>query len=390
VDVVDIVLLVVVIVAGVQGLRLGALIQIFTYVGFWLGITLGVLAVVVLAPGIHNLAVRTFVTLLVVFGLAFLAAATGRVLGGWSNAALRRHHLGRVDSVLGVAVAVVAVLVSAWLVASFLSESRYNWLSSSIQRSDILRAVDEVLPPAPSVFAHVQSFLGTAGFPPVFVELAPPVSSPVPVMAQSEARLLGELAANSTVKVVGQACGYLQEGSGFAVGHDEVVTNAHVVAGESHTDVSVDGVLYPATPVFFDPSFDLAVLRTRAPLGAPLRLAPSEVSRGTRAAVLGYPENGPLTIGPAGVASVITAEGRDIYNSGLVVRDVYEIDADIRPGNSGGPAIAPNGEVIGVVFSRSTVDAGVGYALTSPGVLDRVQRAAGLSAPVGTGGCTQG
>jgi len=91
---------------------------------------------------------------------------------------------------------------------------------------------------------------------------------------------------------------------------------------------------------------------------------------------------------PAGVASTISAEGRDIYNSGLVFRDVYELDAGIRPGNSGGPVIGTDGRVIGVVFSRSTVSPSVGYALTSPGVLQRVRSAAGHRAPVGTGACT--
>ena len=64
------------------------------------------------------------------------------------------------------------------------------------------------------------------------------------------------------------------------------------------------------------------------------------------------------------------AQGRDIYGQGLTVRDVYEIEASVRPGNSGGPLVLPNGVVIGIVFSRSTTNDTIGYALTSPGVLD--------------------
>jgi len=382
------VLLVAVVTAGVHGLRLGALIQLLTYGGFWVGLTLGALLALVLVPSIHNAAIRTFLTLVLVLGLAVFFGTAGRVLGGWSTAALRRHHLGPLDSVLGVLVAVLAVLFSAWLLANVLSQTRYTWLSSAIERSDVLRAVDNVLPPVPDVFAHVQGFLGTGAFPPVFVQLAPPAAQPVPTMPAAQARLFEGLAGSSTVKVVGQACGFVQEGTGFTVGPGEVVTNAHVVAGEGHPQVLVSGVVYPATPVLYDPAFDLAVLRTTAPLGPPLHLAPGEVPRGTEAAVLGYPEDGPLTVVPAGVASTISAEGRDIYNSGLVFRDVYELDAGIRPGNSGGPVIGTDGRVIGVVFSRSTVSPSVGYALTSPGVLQRVRSAAGHRAPVGTGACT--
>jgi S1-C subfamily serine protease len=114
------------------------------------------------------------------------------------------------------------------------------------------------------------------------------------------------------------------------------------------------------------------------------------VDRGTTAAVVGYPENQSLTITPAGVSSLVTAEGRDIYNSGLVVRQVYEVDAHVLPGNSGGPLVGPGGQVLGVVFSRSTVDANVGYALTSPEVASRVRVAAGAQRAVSTGACTEG
>jgi S1-C subfamily serine protease len=137
--------------------------------------------------------------------------------------------------------------------------------------------------------------------------------------------------------------------------------------------------------VLFDPSFDLAILRTRAPLGPVLPISPNLVGRGTQAAILGYPEDGPLTVGPAGVTAEITAVGRDIYNQGLVTRGVYAVDADVRPGIRVAPSWSAGGQVIGVVFSRSTVYGTVGYALTSPGVLARVQAADGRFAAVGTG-----
>jgi S1-C subfamily serine protease len=149
-------------------------------------------------------------------------------------------------------------------------------------------------------------------------------------------------------------------------------------------------VPYRATVVLFDPDFDLAILRTAAPLGPVLDIDPDQVPRGTQAAILGYPEDGPLTIGGAGVSGEITALGRDIYNQGVVIRGVYALDADVRPGNSGGPLVTAGGMVVGVVFSRSTVYANVGYALTSPGVLSRVQLAEGRTAPVSTEKCAAG
>jgi S1-C subfamily serine protease len=139
--------------------------------------------------------------------------------------------------------------------------------------------------------------------------------------------------------------------------------------------------------VLFDPAFDLAILRTSAPLGPVLTLDPNDVARGTQAAILGYPEDGPLTVGGAGISAQITALGRDIYNQGAVTRSVYSLSANVRPGNSGGPLVVAGGEVVGVVFSRSTVYPSVGYALASPGVLARVQAAQSLQAPVSTQKC---
>jgi S1-C subfamily serine protease len=391
VDALDVVLVVLVVAAAVHGLRLGALVQVLTFGGFWVGLTLGALFSILAVSDVHSSPAKVAIVLSLVLGFAVMFGIIGRVLGSWSTAVVRRHHLGGLDSGLGVAVAVVAVLFSAWLVANVVgANTRYGWVSTQVERSDILRAIDDVMPPVPTVFSRVQAFLNSSGFPPVFAGLTPPTASPVAAPTTAQAQAVGLPVAASTIKIVGDACGYLQEGSGFSVGPGLVVTNAHVVAGEPITAVEVGGVAYPATPVSFDPSYDLAVLRTRAPLGRPLTLDPSDVSRGTQGAIVGYPQDGPLAIGPAGVAADLVAQGRDIYNEGVVIRDVYEIDAEVQPGNSGGPLVADNGMVVGVVFSRSTVDPGVGYALTSPGVLRRVQQASLRTTPVNTGGCTQG
>ena len=131
------------------------------------------------------------------------------------------------------------------------------------------------------------------------------------------------------------------------------------------------------------------MLRVPGLTARPLRLDPNLVGRGTEAVVLGYPEGGPLAIDPAGVRSEILATGLDIYGREPTVRAVYVVQALVRPGNSGGPLVEPNGLVIGVVFSRSPTDSRIGYALASPGVIERVDQAEALpsSTVVSTGEC---
>ena len=386
---VDLLLIVLMLLAAVHGLRLGALVQLLTFAGFWLGLLLGTLVWVHALGFIHHANERAGITVAAVLFTAGALAVLGRTVGSYSNMTLRRLHLGSVDSVLGVGVAVIAVLLSSWLVASVISSpnSRFTWLSSAVARSDILHSVDRVLPQVPPVFTDLQNYLSEQGFPQVFSTLTPPLTGSVTTPDDAATRTLASPAILSTVKILGAACGDEQEGSGFVVGQGLVVTNAHVVAGETATQVLVNGSSYGATVVLFDPKFDLAVLRTSAPLGPVLSIDPDPVPRGTQAVILGYPEDGPLTIGGAGVTAEITATGRDIYNQGAVTRGVYALEATVRPGNSGGPVVIAGGEVVGVVFSRSTVYPDVGYALTSPGVLARVRQAASRQAPVSTQKC---
>jgi S1-C subfamily serine protease len=394
VDWVDLLIIGLMLLAAVHGLRLGAIVQLLTFGGFFLGFLLGTVVWVPLLSSGHGSVTRSVVVVSLVLFTACALGYAGRIIGTWSNVTVRRHHLGNVDAVLGVAVAVVAVLLSVWVVAAVIltPNSRFTSLDAAVARSDILHSIDGVLPQAPSIFNDLQTFLNDQGFPQVFSTLTPPSTPSVSTPTDAETKALADPAVFSTVKILGTACSSEQEGSGFVVGPGLVATNAHVVAGETNgnTQVLLGNSAYNATPVLFDPDFDLAVLRTNAPLGPALTISANLVQRGTQAALLGYPEDRSLTIGAAGVTEEVTATGKDIYNNGSVTRGVYALDATVLPGNSGGPLLGPGGQVIGVVFSRSTVYQNVGYALTSPGVLSRVQQAEHRHAAVSTGPCISG
>jgi len=389
-NLVDLVVLVVVALAAVQGLRLGAIVQVLSFGGFWIGLYLGALLASVTVQWGHSQSTRTAFALVTLLGVATLCGVVGRIVGNLAFTRVHRGTLGTVDSALGVVVAVVASLLAAWLLANTLVNSSSLALNSSIDRSRIVRSLDNVLPAPPSVFSRVQSFLSAQGFPPVFAQLAPASAGPVALPGSAQLNQAVFHAGNSTVKIIGQGCGQIQEGSGFVVGPGVVVTNAHVVAGISHPTVQAGTGFLDTSVISFDPKYDLAVLRVSGLNEPALLLDPQQVSRGVQAAVLGYPGGGPFRALPAGVMAEFEAEGRDIYGQGLTVRNVYEIQATVRPGNSGGPLVQPDGQVIGVVFSRSTTNGDIGYALTSPGVLSRVQQAESAGKVVSTGACVPG
>ncbi|MDA8290868.1 MAG: MarP family serine protease [Actinomycetota bacterium] len=391
-DALDVVLVVLLVGAAFHGRRVGAVVQLLSLAGLAAGLALGVVLVLLVEPHLRGQLLKTVVALVLLVIPSGAASRAGRRLGYSAWRAIRPARFGTADALLGLLLAVAGTLVGCWLFASVLVNSAYPTVSRQIGSSRIIQGVERVMPPVPNAFAAVERYLSTDGFPEVLVNVLPEPVGPVRVPSAAQLRAAVARAGSSTVKVVAIGCGQEQEGSGFVVSETRseslVVTNAHVVAGTGSISVlAPDGATSPASTVLFDPKFDLAVLAS-SPLGEPaLPVSSGLVERGAAAAVLGYPGGGPFRAVPAGVLARFAAEGRDIYANALTVRTVYELQAVVRPGNSGGPLVSPSGTVVGVVFSRSSTNTDIGYALASPGVRSRVLEAERHPARPGTGAC---
>jgi S1-C subfamily serine protease len=190
------------------------------------------------------------------------------------------------------------------------------------------------------------------------------------------------------VKVTGTACGLGIEGSGWFASRDLVVTNAHVVAGESDTTVSVPDVALPlpADVVAFDPRNDIAVLRVHGVDPAPpLRMV--DPQEGTPVAILGYPENGPLTVTPGRIGPTQVVLTDDAYGKGPIPRTITAVAGRVRHGNSGGPAVDGNGFVEATIFA-ARIGAPSGYGVPRS-IVERAI-ASVTRTPVSTGSCAAG
>lgn len=387
---VDVVILVLVIAAIGNGLLSGAFTQALSLGGLALGLFLGA----DLAPTFTRMATdpntKAAVALLCVFGTAGLLAAVGRVVGSFAARRLRATPLRSIDAALGVVTAVVVTLLVAWLVGNMLANDPTRPLATEIQRSAILRFLDRHLPPAPPVVARIQRLIDAGGLPQVFAQLEPHSARTLALPASPSVQAAFAHAAASTLKIEGVACSRIQEGSGFVVAPGLVVTNAHVLAGMRQPFILVNGVRTSAVPVLFDPNLDIAVMRDPSINEPSLLLAPTTFPRGTAGAVVGYPGGGPITADAAVVLTELRAIGRNIYGTATTQRNIYEIESIVRPGNSGGPLIEPDGTVIGVVFARSSLNNDIGYALTSLDVRTQTLRAESLDTPTPTGPCTAG
>ncbi len=173
------------------------------------------------------------------------------------------------------------------------------------------------------------------------------------------------VAQESVLKVRGtNRCGRGVEGTGFLYAEDRLITNAHVVAGVDDPEVLLgDGVGPRRRSCSTTPRLDLAVLRVRraGPVGAPLR--PRAPRRGDPVVILGYPQDGPYDAtgrpDPGRAAAALTRHLRPRHRSSARSSPCA---ASIRPGNSGGPIVERDGDVVGVVFAASVTDQDTGYA----------------------------
>ncbi|SCK53939.1 Colicin V production protein [Streptomyces sp. WMMB 714] len=389
----DVLLLLAVVVFSVSGYQRGLVAGCVSLAGFVGGAVVGVwllpFVLKKVAPGTTE---ATVVALLTVLVPAAVGQAVASPLGWRLRSSMSWTPVRWADGAGGVAVNTAAVLVVGWVAASALAVSPSPVLNQEIRSSQILGMVQDRMPDQASTwFNDAAGALATAGFPPVFnpFENEPGATVAKP-SGDSVTRAATEAAKRSTVKVEGVADveggARGQEGSGFVYRSQHVMTNAHVVAGVDEPTVRVGGVgtRYEARVVVFDSATDVAVLAVPG-LQAPALEFAGDASRGAPGVVAGYPQNGSLDLRAAAVAQRVTAQGQDIYGDNLSTRDIYAIRSTVRPGNSGGPLLSKDGKVLGVIFARSTSDAGTGYALTADQVKGHAQRGIHNNQPVDTG-----
>ncbi|MEA2314781.1 MAG: hypothetical protein QOI03_1473 [Solirubrobacteraceae bacterium] len=368
------------------GYRRGFIVGVLSLAGFVVGAFLGTRVGPLLLPqGSSSPYASAFGLIGALLGGGIMAGAL-EGLGFIVRRRLLIPGIGVLDGALGAALGMALGLGIVWIVAAVAAQSPgAGALRGDIQRSAILRKLNEILPPSGPILNALAR-----------LDPLPSITGPSPNVAAPEQRLAREpgvrAASRSVVRVIGTACGLAIEGSGWVAEPGVVLTNAHVVAGEQDTAVEIGGrsASLPAHAIAFDPTDDIAVLRVPE-LGLPSLTLLTDPQLATAGAIIGYPENGPLNVQPARIGRTQTVSTENAYGQGPVLRLLTPLRGLVRPGNSGGPVVDAGGRVLTTVFAGTvggSSHGGYGVAdATVASVLARANAVARAGREVATGRC---
>jgi S1-C subfamily serine protease len=370
----------------IYGLRNGFLVTLGGIAGFAAGAVAAFLSVPVVSDLVDDSGWRLTAIVAAAVLLIVLGHGLGTMIGRRIRSVVRIRPLRAADRLVGGGVNVVVSALVMSMLAFSVGALGVPFVSQQLAESKVIRVIDGATPTSVKAsMAQLRSAVIGEGIPTLLSDFAQ--GQPVAIPNASTDTPALNRAADSVLKIAGTAfqCGQNQTGTGFVVSPGRVVTNAHVVAGVTEPVVQVrGGGALPARVVYFDTRHDLAVLAVDNLRPAPLQLG-SGLPNGSPAAFAGYPHGGPFQSKPATVQDVATLLVPDIYGRNAAPEDVYRLAGDVQPGNSGGPLLSTDGQVVGVIFAKATNDPSLGFAITMADLEPVAARAAGLSNAVSPG-----
>ena len=387
----DIIIPVILVLYFIAGLRSG----FFTTLGTFIGLALGVCAAAWLIP-LAVAAVGSKWGLITAIGILILCLTLGQWLGLIGGRSLRRvtdiTPLKGVERFFGGVLNVAAcalVLVVLTLTMRTVPLPQFN---AALNNSTTLSWMVENTPDGlRNGIENIRNdVLASGTIPEVRQLIAPETSAPTQGV---ETEALNNASA-SVVQILGAAeqCGYTSTGSGFVVDHGLIATNAHVLSGVNSPMVRDQrGRTWQGEVVYMDTAQDLAFIRVPG-----MNLDPLPIGRnanpGETVTFMGYPQGGPFKALPATVQGVGNTQTIDVETGKPnPMRQVYQLAADVQHGNSGGPVLDENGNVVGVVFGKApdgeSSTGQTGYAITASTLKQALEAGGSNTASVATGTC---
>ena len=257
-------------IAGVSGWRHGMAVALLSFVGVLGGAIIGVQLAPLLAANLETKSSQVIVSVVVVVVLVALGETTGVYFGRHIRDRITGERTLTVDSMLGSVLQAATVVVAAWLVALPLATASMppspRACAAQVCCAPSIRSCRDPHDSCPPTCARCS----TAPASPTCSACFAP--TPITQVGPPDPALAGATVQDvqgSVLKIRGKApsCSRQLEGSGFVIGPELVMTNAHVVAGTNETSVEVVSRgrtrELEADVISYDPAVDLAVLYVR-------------------------------------------------------------------------------------------------------------------------------
>ncbi len=363
----DVALAIAALAAFVGGYRSGLIVRVLSWIGLGLGLAL---AATNLAAIRRAITTAKGVPEVLVFGLVLAGAAlAGKTVGYFSGRWIRHHlpgrSLARLDRFAGAATGILGVAVTFWMARPLLALVP-GWPSEITRDSYVADRFERSLPGPPDLLRNARRSLSAGVFPQVTDLISRSLAPGLPPSTATIDAATIVAARRGVVRIRAKACGVTVSGTGFVSDLGEVTTAAHVVSGSRSIEITDDdGRVRPAVVVALDPSLDRA--RLSLDTGGLAVLRTGEASIGDEVAVFGFPRGGGLRVASGGVQEKVSARGRDIFDRRDVVRPVVVIAANLAPGDSGGPVVNQNGEVVAMAIAVAPDRANTAYAIDPSG-----------------------
>jgi S1-C subfamily serine protease len=381
---------------GWVGFRRGILRTILSIIGLIVGGAAGAIA----TPSIQSLISNNAFGFKPTIGLTsiILGASLGMFLFGVLGSFLRVvllpfPFMKTIDSLIGFGLAIIAVASISSTLSSAAQVIPNKTVNNLFSQSQLISQIDQYLPARFKDAAQkIQNVITDSPLPEVFKSLVESRITPTQLETDVAIPEIVIKSVASTVRIDGiaESCSAAMVGTGFIVSPERVITNAHVVAGVKEPVITLfnSQTQLGGRVIAIDRKKDIAIIFVPGLTGEKLTfigpVTPNEIGF-----VVGYPNGGNLRTMPVSVTSEFESIGTDIDGNGETRREVIVFGGDVKPGNSGGPLLNDQGQVLGVVFAADAENKNTGYALAPSEVAKLVSETSSVMQAIETGECAK-
>jgi|688.fasta_scaffold38070_3 S1-C subfamily serine protease len=381
---------------GWIGFRRGILRTVLSIIGLVVGGAAGAIA----TPSIQSLVSNSAFGFKPTIGLTsiILGSSLGMFLFGVLGSFLRvvllpLPFMKTIDSLIGFGLAIIAVASISSTLSSAAEVIPNKTVNNLFSQSQLISQIDLYLPERFKDAAQkIQNVITDSPLPEVFKSLVESRITPTQLESDVAIPAIVTKSVASTVRIDGiaESCSAAMVGTGFIVSPERVITNAHVVAGVKEPVITLfnSQTQLGGRVIAIDRKKDIAIIFVPGLTGEKLTfigpVTPNEIGF-----VVGYPNGGNLRTMPVSVTSEFESIGTDIDGNGETRRDVIVFGGDVKPGNSGGPLLNDQGQVLGVVFAADAENKNTGYALAPSEVAKLVSETSSVMQAIETGQCAK-